>query len=122
MTTAARQGDAQALALLASEARWLGIGIANLLHLYSPERVDPRRRRRWRPRSDAGRDRPHDPGAAMPAYRDVPVVAARLGGNAGLVGAASLILWEGEPGAPLAMVLDDNDCGATADAREASHG
>jgi glucokinase len=94
VTTAARQGDAQALALLASEARWLGIGIVNLLHLYSPERIilgggvagcldlmqgelDCTIRAR-----------------AMPAYRDVPVVAARLGGNAGLVGAASLLFQD----------------------------
>ena len=44
---------------------------------------------------------------AMPAYRDVPIVQAELGDHAGLVGAASLILWEGEPGAPLAMAQDD---------------
>ncbi len=28
----------------------------------------------------------------MPAYREVPIVAATLGGNAGLVGVASLVL------------------------------
>ena len=76
VTAAARQGD-QALALLASEARWLGIGIANLLHLYSPERVilgggvgcclDL---------MQAGIDRTVR-ARAMPPYRDVPVVAAR---------------------------------------------
>ncbi|MFZ1431597.1 MAG: ROK family protein, partial [Geminicoccaceae bacterium] len=84
-------GDPQAKTLLATEARWLGVGIVNLLHLYSPERVivggglgsclellqdgiD-----------DVVRAR------AMPAYRDVPVVPARLGIRAGLVGAASLV-------------------------------
>jgi glucokinase len=91
VTQAARQGDPQAKALLATEARWLGVGIVNLLHLYSPERVvvggglgsclellqdgiDEVVRAR-----------------AMPAYRDVPVVPARLGIRAGLVGAASLV-------------------------------
>ncbi|TIU66671.1 MAG: ROK family protein, partial [Mesorhizobium sp.] len=62
---------------------------------------------------------------AMPAYRDVPIVPAQLGDRAGLIGAASLILWEGEPGAPLAMAQDeDNKDGATerAGARETSHG
>ena len=94
VAAAARQGDPQALALLAGEARWLGIGIVNLLHLYSPERVilgggvggcldlmQDEIDRTVRAR-------------AMPAYRDVPVVAARLGGNAGLVGAASLLFRE----------------------------
>lgn len=89
---AAEAGDAGALALLEQEARWLGIGIVNLLHLYSPEiivlgggvsqlldllRPDIER---------TVRDR------AMSAYRDVPIAGARLGGQAGLVGAASLVL------------------------------
>ncbi|TIV03762.1 MAG: ROK family protein, partial [Mesorhizobium sp.] len=43
---------------------------------------------------------------AMQAYRDVPIVPAELGDRAGLVGAASLILWEGEPGTALSMVQD----------------
>ena len=91
VTQAAMQGDPQAKALLAAAARWLGVGIVNLLHLYSPERVvvggglgsclellqggiD-----------DVVRAR------AMPAYREVPVVPAQLGLQAGLVGAASLV-------------------------------
>ncbi|WP_292262415.1 ROK family protein, partial [Mesorhizobium sp.] len=44
---------------------------------------------------------------AMQAYRDVPIVPAELGDRAGLVGAASLILWEGEPGTALAMVQNE---------------
>lgn len=91
VTQAVRQGDRQAAALLATEARWLGVGIVNLLHLYSPERVvvggglgscldllqegiDEVVRAR-----------------AMPAYREVPIVPARLGLDAGLVGAANLV-------------------------------
>jgi glucokinase len=89
---AAQKGDVPALKLLDDEALWLGIGLTNLLHLYSPERlilgggvgsllplmqetIDRTIRER-----------------AMSAFRGVPVVAAALGRNAGLVGAASLVL------------------------------
>ncbi len=89
---AAREQDPLACDLLAEEARWLGIGFVNLLHLYSPERIvvgggvsaglDL---------MQAGilrtiRER------AMSAYRDVPIAPAALGSHAGLVGAASLVL------------------------------
>ena len=88
----AEAGDETALRLLMEEARYLGIGFANLLHLYAPEMIvvgggvsaclpamhaeilDVIRRR------------------AMPAYRDVPIVAARLGTQAGVIGAATLAL------------------------------
>ncbi|RWP17291.1 ROK family protein [Mesorhizobium sp.] len=95
---AARAGDISALELIEVEARWLGIGFTNLLHLYSPDLIvmggglangfdllAPTIRATVEQR-------------AMPAYRDVPIVPAQLGGRAGLIGAASLILWEGEPG------------------------
>ena len=94
VTAAARQGDPHALDLLATEAHWLGVGIVNLLHLYSPERVvlgggvgsclDL---------MQAGIDRTIQ-ARAMSPYRDVPVVAAQLGANAGLIGAASLVFQE----------------------------
>ncbi|MER9353378.1 ROK family protein [Mesorhizobium sp. M0514] len=119
---AAKAGDANALDLIEAEAQWLGIGFTNLLHLYSPDLIVV----------GGGLSNGFDllvpsiraviQQRAMPAYRDVPVVQAELGDRAGLIGAASLILWEGEPGAPLAMAQDDKDRGATADAREASHG
>ncbi|ESW67959.1 glucokinase [Mesorhizobium sp. LSHC422A00] len=119
---AAKAGDANALDLIEAEAQWLGIGFTNLLHLYSPDLIV----------MGGGLSNGFDLLApsiraviqqrAMPAYRDVPIVQAELGDRAGLIGAASLILWEGEPGAPLAMAQDDKDRGATADAREASHG
>ncbi len=91
VVTAAREGDELALALLRTEARLLGIGFANLLHLYAPERIivgggvsagldlmmpDIEMEIRHR---------------ALPAYRDVPVLPAALGRMAGLVGAASLL-------------------------------
>ncbi|MEI9401693.1 ROK family protein [Mesorhizobium argentiipisi] len=104
---AARTGDAAARDLVDAEARWLGIGFTNLLHLYSPEVIV----------MGGGLSNGFDllaPGIratiderAMQVYRDVPVVRAELGDRAGLVGAASLILWEGEPGTALSMVQDD---------------
>ncbi|TIR26338.1 MAG: ROK family protein [Mesorhizobium sp.] len=104
---AARTGDAAARDLVEAEAKWLGIGFTNLLHLYSPEVIV----------MGGGLANGFDllaPGIratieerAMQAYRDVPIVPAELGDRAGLVGAASLILWEGEPGTALAMVQND---------------
>jgi len=88
---AARGGDETALGLIDQEARWLGIGFTNLLHLYSPDMIvmgggishgyDLLRR--------AIEATIHE--RVMPAYRDVPVVPAQLGSHAGLIGAASLI-------------------------------
>ena len=88
---AAREGDADALALLTDEARLLGIGFTNLLHLYSPDVLV------MGGGISHGFDLLHDQMVmtvrerAMPAYRDVPIVAAQLGRHAGLIGAASLI-------------------------------
>ncbi|MFB2549828.1 ROK family protein [Ensifer soli] len=89
---AARAGDLKALALLDAEARWLGIGFTNLLHLYSPEVIVV----------GGGLSNGLDLMAhgitttigarAMRPYRDVPVRRATLGNHAGLIGAASLIL------------------------------
>lgn len=101
---AARAGDALALQLVEREARLLGVGIVNLLHLYSPQAVvvgggvshgfdllQPGIEQHVRSR-------------ALPPFRNTPVVRAQLGQNSGLVGAASLILAEGEP-RPLAQAL-----------------
>jgi glucokinase len=88
---AARAGDALACELVAEQAARLGVGIASLLHLFSPQAVvigggvsagfdllqagiDAEVRAR-----------------AMPPFRDVPIVAAQLGPNSGLVGAACLV-------------------------------
>nr|WP_210311573.1 ROK family protein [Rhizobium leucaenae] len=89
---AARNGDALALELLSAEARWLGIGFTNLLHLYSPDILV------MGGGISHGFYLLHDTivatvrERAMPAYRDVPIVPAQLGRHAGLIGAASLIL------------------------------
>ncbi len=88
---AARESDKIALSLLANEARWLGIGLANLLHLYSPERlIIGGGVGNLLELMHEGIERVINE-RAMSAYRDVPVIAAELGRNAGLIGAASMI-------------------------------
>jgi glucokinase len=120
---AARRGDAQALELLAVEARWLGIGLANLLHLYSPDIIV------MGGGISHGFDLLHGQikatvnERAMSAYRSVPIAAAQLGRHAGLIGAASLILRE-EDGAVTMAPATPNNRGADipAGTKEASHG
>jgi len=92
VSDAARAGDALALELMAQEAEELGIGIVNLLHIFSPQAVV----------IGGGVSTGFDllkagiaaqvARRALPPFRDVPVVPAALGPNAGLVGAASLVL------------------------------
>jgi glucokinase len=90
----AEAGDATAIRLLAEEARYLGLGFANLLHLYAPEMIvvgggvsDSLPAMRADIEAVIRRQ-------AMPAYRDVPIVAAALGHRAGVIGAALLVLPE----------------------------
>ena len=88
---AAKAGDATAQKHVDEEARLLGIGITSLLHLYSPETII----------IGGGLSNAFDqlhPGIdayirqnAMLAFKDVPVVRAALGGNSGLIGAASMV-------------------------------
>jgi glucokinase len=99
IVAAALQGDSLALTLLAHEATWLGIGFANLAHLYSPQAIV----------MGGGVSQAFDllheniatafRASAMPPFRDTQIVAAMLGDNAGLAGAAALV-WEreGRPG------------------------
>jgi glucokinase len=87
---AASKGDALAKDLVSEEADLLGVGIANLLHLYSPEVVVV----------GGGLSNAFDllhPGivarikaAAMAPFRDTPVVRAGLGSDSGLLGASAL--------------------------------
>ena len=88
----ARLGEAACLALLREEAHCLGRGFASLAHLFSPERII----------IGGGVSQVFDlmrdgllatyRSEAMPAFRDVEIVPAGLGDNAGLIGAASLAL------------------------------
>lgn len=88
---AARDGDDRAVDLVEEEAKLLGIGIVNLLHLYSPDIVI------------LGGGMAHDfdllepqivnyvAAHAMPPFRTVPIVPAQLKNASGLVGAASMV-------------------------------
>ncbi|MDP1731852.1 MAG: ROK family protein [Devosia sp.] len=89
---AARAGDATAARLVSEEADWLGVGIANLLHLYSPQMVVigggvsngfELLQEGINARIQAN---------AMPAFRAARIVPAALGDNSGLLGAAALLL------------------------------
>jgi glucokinase len=87
---AARAGDTVARALSDALARDLGLGLTNLLHLFSPERIV------LGGGMSAGLDllapgiAAHIARAALAPFRGVPVLPAALGDNAGLVGAAAL--------------------------------
>ena len=87
---AARTHDAKAVELVRQQSRWLGIGLVNLLHVYSPDIIV------LGGGVMAGLDlmRPfmqtHIAANAMPHFRDVPFVQGRLSDNAGLIGAALL--------------------------------
>lgn len=93
--TAAEADDPLALRLLKEEGEWLGIGMRNLLHLYSPERIAvggglANALPLFLPQIETTIRR-----RAMIPYRDVPVVAAELGDNAGVIGAAALLISSG---------------------------
>ncbi|MCO6049192.1 ROK family protein [Mesorhizobium sp. RP14(2022)] len=90
----ARAGDHLAAALVAEEGDVLGLGIASLVHLFSPEAVilgggvsngfdllEPFIRQRLQTN-------------AMPAFRDTILCRAGLGEDSGLVGAAALHFTE----------------------------
>jgi glucokinase len=92
--TAAKQGDSSAQKHVDDEVHYLSLGITSLLHLYSPEIVI----------IGGGLSNAFDqlqPGIAhyiaenaMPAFRDVHLVRAGLGGNSGLIGAAAMVFAE----------------------------
>ena len=82
--------------LMQREGEWIGIGVTNLLLLYSPERLaigggvsqnmallEPHIRRTVDTR-------------VMPPFRDVPIAAAQLGDNAGVIGAAASLVVQNE--------------------------
>jgi hypothetical protein len=89
---AARRGDPSAKAIVARVAYYSGTGIASLLHLFGPEivlvggGVSKLGDLLLEPLRQTTRER------VMPAYRDIPIRLAALGGDAGLLGAAALFL------------------------------
>ncbi len=89
---AAQAGDALCRTLLREEGELIGIGLVNLLHLYSPERIAlgggvmHSFALLQEPITATIRAR------AMPPYREATVGVAALGQNVGLLGAAALVL------------------------------
>jgi glucokinase len=88
---AAKSGDAVAKELVAHEAMLLGMGFTSLLHLFSPEILVmggglSNEFEELYPAIRAYMD-----ANAMAAFKDVPLVKAKLGDNSGLIGAASLV-------------------------------
>jgi glucokinase len=87
----ARQGDQLAQSLVDEEARYLGVGLVSLMHLYSPQKIV----------IGGGMSNAFDqlrPGIeafiqdnAISEFRKTPIVTAALQGNSGLVGAAAMV-------------------------------
>ncbi len=97
VVAAAREDDGLARALIDEEAHLLGVGIVNLLHLYAPERVIVGGGLGAALDLMQGGIEATVRARALAPHRDVPVVAAALGRQAGLVGAACLILGPAAP-------------------------
>ena len=89
---AARNGDPLAGAVVAREADLLGYGFASLLCLYSPQRLIVGGG--VSQALDVMAPRIHDRirRLAMPPFCEIDIVAAELGDNAGLAGAAGLAI------------------------------
>lgn len=94
VTAAARKGDPFALDVLRRVGRWIGLGLGSLVNVLEPERIaisgglaDD-----WDLFSEEARDTMRDRVEA-PEQRPLPeVVPAELGRDAGIVGAALLVL------------------------------
>lgn len=87
----AHDGNVIAQQQVNEQARLLGIGITSLLHLFSPDIVIiggglSNAFDQLRPGIDA-----YVQANAIASFKDVPVVKAALGGNSGLIGAASMV-------------------------------
>lgn len=89
---AARAGNRAALALLDREADLLAYGFASLLHLYSPQKLIIGGGVSQALDLMAGRIRARLRELAMPPFRDVEVVQAALGDDAGLAGMGGMVL------------------------------
>jgi glucokinase len=88
---AAKSGQEVAIELVEDEARLLGMGFTSLLHLYSPDILVMGGGLSNEFEALYPTIRSYMDQNAMPAFKDVPLVKAKLGGNSGLVGAASLV-------------------------------
>ena len=89
--SAAKSGDASALELVAHEAKLLGLCFTSLLHLFSPEILVMGGGLSNEFEALYPAIRAYMDANAMAAFKDVPLVKARLGDNSGLIGAASMV-------------------------------
>lgn len=87
---AAQSGDVLAKNIVDRQARLLGIGIVNLLHLYSPETVVVGGGVSHGFAQFGAGVQDYVRSHALPAFKEVPVVKAALGADSGLVGAAAI--------------------------------
>ncbi len=91
LVSAAREGNRAALALMDQEADFLAYGFASLLHLYSPEKLIIGGGVSQALDLMAGRISAGMREILMPPFRDVEVVKAALGDDAGLAGMGRLV-------------------------------
>lgn len=88
---AARDGNETAIDLVDHEAELLGIGVVNLLHLYSPDIVILG----GGMANDFDMLQPkivhHVASCAMPPFREIPIILAQFKSASGLIGAASMV-------------------------------
>ncbi len=89
--SAAKSGDASALELVDHEAKLLGLCFTSLLHLFSPEILVMGGGLSNEFEALYPAIRAYMDANAMAAFKDVPLVKARLGDNSGLIGAASMV-------------------------------
>jgi len=100
VVTAARQGDAAAIQLIDTFAVRLGLGFASLIHLFSPDRLIMGGGVSQAFDLLGPRIREAAVATLMPPFRDVTIVPATLGDNAGLVGVAAMALARRHGGQP----------------------
>lgn len=93
----ADEGQPLARALMRDEARYLGLGFTNLLHLYAPEVIVVGGGLSACLPAMAADIEAVIAARAMPAFRTVPLRAAGLGARAGVIGAALIGLGVAQP-------------------------
>ncbi len=92
IAAAAERGDTLAQTLMRREGELIGVGLVNLLHLYSPERIAlgggvTKSIAHWEPYMRRVVEE-----RAMLPYRSATINLATLGDNVGVIGAAALVL------------------------------
>lgn len=96
---AARKGDSLARDVIARAARYLGIGMVNLVNIFNPERiiVGGGVARMGNLLLDPARKVVEERAFLLPAHT-VRIVPAKLGGNSAIIGAAFFVFQQAEEG------------------------